>query len=237
LIKWTDWVLPVTPVPTPETEPYAGVVGLFEGACYETEDWYRPKLNCKMKSLYYEFGEVCKEQLVKSEYLVLSPIDDYSPLTSTITLSPTDTVSLGVVPMVPSGHDLDVQWYVNSEKVPDAFASTFQVSTAHLGGGTHEVTAEVSDNTDLVRIDPFNLLSDSHSWTVICESSCGDVDGSDEVDIDDAVYLINYIFAGGPPPEPLQDGDVDCSDGIDIDDVVYIIGYIFSGGPEPCSEC
>jgi len=63
---------------------------------------------------------------------------------------------------------------------------------------------------------------------------CGDADGSSLVDIDDAVYLINYIFGGGPPPDPLEIGDVDCSGSIDIDDVVYLINYIFAGGSAPC---
>ena len=61
----------------------------------------------------------------------------------------------------------------------------------------------------------------------------GDADGSSEVDIDDVVYLIAYIFSGGPPPDPLESGDADCSGDVDIDDVVYLIAYIFSGGPEP----
>jgi hypothetical protein len=63
---------------------------------------------------------------------------------------------------------------------------------------------------------------------------CGDADGSDEVDIDDVVYLIQYIFAQGPSPEPLESGDADCSGEVDIDDVVYLITYIFSSGPAPC---
>jgi len=66
------------------------------------------------------------------------------------------------------------------------------------------------------------------------EYVCGDADGSGSVDIDDAVYLINYIFAEGPPPEPFASGDADCSGEVDIDDVVYLIGYIFSGGFDPC---
>jgi hypothetical protein len=234
LIKWNDWILPTTPIPTPETGDYAGVVGLFEGACYETEDWYRPKLNCKMKSLYNEFCEVCREQLVRSEYGLLSPIDAYLPMTPTITLAPEDTVSLGVVPMVPSGHDLDVQWFVDGDTVPGAIASTFPVSTGHLGAGTHEVTVEVSDNTELVRTDPNGLLEDSHTWTVICESSCGDADDNDVVDIDDIVYVIDFIFSGGPEPVPYSAGDVDCSGAVDIDDAVYLVMYIFSGGFEPC---
>jgi hypothetical protein len=63
---------------------------------------------------------------------------------------------------------------------------------------------------------------------------CGDADRSGSVDIDDAVYLIAYIFSGGPPPYPPQAGDPDCSGGVDIDDVVHLIAYIFSGGPSPC---
>ena len=63
---------------------------------------------------------------------------------------------------------------------------------------------------------------------------CGDADASGEVDIDDAVHLINYIFSGGPPPEPYESGDADCSGEVDIDDVVYLIAYIFSGGNPPC---
>jgi hypothetical protein len=67
-----------------------------------------------------------------------------------------------------------------------------------------------------------------------CEHLCGDADGSGEVDIDDVVYLINYIFTSGPPPDPIESGDADCSGGIDIDDVVWLIAYIFSGGNAPC---
>jgi hypothetical protein len=62
----------------------------------------------------------------------------------------------------------------------------------------------------------------------------GDADRSGGVDIDDVVYLISYIFSGGPPPDPPDAGDANCSYDLDIDDVVYLIAYIFSGGPEPC---
>ncbi len=61
----------------------------------------------------------------------------------------------------------------------------------------------------------------------------GDADGSGTVDIDDVVFLIAYIFSGGPEPVPYAAGDADCSGAVDIDDVVYLIAYIFSGGPEP----
>jgi hypothetical protein len=63
---------------------------------------------------------------------------------------------------------------------------------------------------------------------------CGDADGSQDVDIDDVVYLIAYIFSGGPSPNPYESGDADCSGDVDIDDVVWLIAYIFSGGYSPC---
>jgi hypothetical protein len=66
---------------------------------------------------------------------------------------------------------------------------------------------------------------------------CGDADGSGSLDISDVVYLLQYIFAGGPAPDPVLTGDVDCSGSVDISDVVYLISYIFAGGPAPCTGC
>lgn len=66
---------------------------------------------------------------------------------------------------------------------------------------------------------------------------CGDAEGNQVVNISDAVYLINYIFAGGPAPSPLLAGDADCSQAISISDAVFLINYIFAGGPQPCAAC
>jgi hypothetical protein len=74
----------------------------------------------------------------------------------------------------------------------------------------------------------------------IVGASCvpGDADASAAVDIDDVVYLIAYIFSGGPAPAPaVCCGDADASGGVDIDDVVYLIAYIFSSGPAPLDGC
>ena len=68
-------------------------------------------------------------------------------------------------------------------------------------------------------------------WQYKMKSSCNCV-----VNISDAVYLINYIFGGGPAPVPLPFvGDVDCSHRTNISDVVYMISWIFGGGPAPCA--
>jgi len=69
---------------------------------------------------------------------------------------------------------------------------------------------------------------------VIAMVGCGDTDNSGSVDIDDIIFLVNYIFLGGPSPDPVDLGDTDCSGEIDIDDVIYLVGYIFLGGNDPC---
>jgi hypothetical protein len=66
---------------------------------------------------------------------------------------------------------------------------------------------------------------------------CGDGDGNEIVNISDAVYLIAYIFGGGPAPDPLLAGDCDCNLIVNISDAVYLIAYIFGGGPPPCDAC
>jgi hypothetical protein len=61
----------------------------------------------------------------------------------------------------------------------------------------------------------------------------GDATGDRIIDISDVVYLLNYLFAGGPAPVPLAAGDANCDGVVDISDVVYLINYLFVGGPSP----
>ncbi|MDD4052408.1 MAG: C1 family peptidase [candidate division Zixibacteria bacterium] len=61
----------------------------------------------------------------------------------------------------------------------------------------------------------------------------GDANGDAKVNIGDAVYIISYIFRGGPAPSPMAAGDANCDAKVNIGDAVYIITYIFRGGPVP----
>lgn len=108
---------------------------------------------------------------------------------------------------------------------------------------------DICPDGDIIRVsspDCLELVEISlESGAIDRQITCvpGDADGSGEVDIDDVVYLINYIFAGGPAPVPYPccgDANGDGSDdacGVDIDDVVYLIQYIFGGGPPPRDGC
>ena len=67
----------------------------------------------------------------------------------------------------------------------------------------------------------------------------GDADCNGGVDAGDLVYILNYLFRGGPPTCVLGTygwaGDVNCDGEVGPGDVVYLINYLFrQGNPPPC---
>jgi uncharacterized Ntn-hydrolase superfamily protein len=66
---------------------------------------------------------------------------------------------------------------------------------------------------------------------------CGDATGEFDLNISDAVLLINYIFKGGPAPDPVCVGDANEDGAVNVADAVYMITYIFKGGPAPGDQC
>lgn len=52
--------------------------------------------------------------------------------------------------------------------------------------------------------------------------------------LDDVTFLINYMFLGGPAPDPIDSGDCDCNGRVDLIDITKTIAYLFRGGPNPC---
>jgi hypothetical protein len=121
----------------------------------------------------------------------------------------------------------DIKWQVISSGGTDGASASFKLS------GTVSQTA--------VGIGSSESFTVSHGFwqesAQRCDCIPGDANASGAYDIDDVVYLIAYIFSGGPAPIPyaICSGDPNCSCGVDIDDVVYLIAYIFSGGPPPCT--
>lgn len=62
---------------------------------------------------------------------------------------------------------------------------------------------------------------------------CGDANGDGTVNVGDAVFVINYVFKGGLPPEPPEAGDANADGQCNVGDAVYLINYVFNSGPEP----
>jgi len=71
-------------------------------------------------------------------------------------------------------------------------------------------------------------------WRPQYSLDCGDANADGSTDVSDAVWIINYVFVGGLPPDPLSIGDANCDVSVDVSDAVWIIIYVFVGGNPPC---
>lgn len=61
----------------------------------------------------------------------------------------------------------------------------------------------------------------------------GDANSDGSVTMADIVFLVNYLFKGGPKPDPLWRGDANGDCKVTIADIVYLVSYLFKQGPKP----
>jgi hypothetical protein len=68
-----------------------------------------------------------------------------------------------------------------------------------------------------------------------CRGIRGNIDNdpNEFVDISDLVYLVDWMFTGGPAPACDGEADLNGDDVIDIADLVYFVDYMFNDGPPP----
>ncbi|MFH1891574.1 MAG: SBBP repeat-containing protein [Candidatus Zixiibacteriota bacterium] len=146
-----------------------------------------------------------------------------------------------------SNPELDIKGYKiyfdsdNSGPPYNGTASIYgQPSPVDVGNDTvHTLTGLFNDSTYFISICAYDMSGNKSSYSeeltaVPSQYMCGDANASENVDIDDIIYIVNYVFLGGVPPNPLRLADCNCSGEIDIDDIISLVGYIFLGGPVPC---
>jgi uncharacterized Ntn-hydrolase superfamily protein len=180
--------------------------------------------------------------LLRIQYDAWKALQRADPDSSLVTMTPNVLAANGV-----DSATMLVTPRNNLGQAPTAGAS---VSTIHSGGGTSSASVDNGNGTFTIYVhapvaagtDTISVLVDA-GWQVTTLNRKpvltyylpGDADGSGAIDISDAVWLIAYIFSGGPAPSPLIAGDGNCDGSVDISDAVYLIAYIFAGGPAPCA--
>lgn len=71
-------------------------------------------------------------------------------------------------------------------------------------------------------------------WPVVyCCDVAGDANNDGLTGVGDAVYIVNYVFKGGPPMMCMDKGDANADGSVNVGDAVYMIGFVFTGGPPP----
>lgn len=163
-VKWRAWIEETTPLPTPATLDYAAVVGVFEGAHYHSNGWYRPKLNCMMRTVGQPFCEVCSEALIKSFYQRVRPVETFAPGATNLLLTTLARTAFSLQVVRPTNPTLSIRWLTNNVLAPGTgtnFAFTPPI------GGVYEIRAEVQDTTAGVRYDPEGLLRQTVVWKLV----------------------------------------------------------------------
>ena len=169
-IKWSYFISPTTPIPTPETSQYNGVVGLFEGARYQETGWYRPKNACNMKVLGVDFCEVCQEAYVFKVFTVPYAggglISLYEPGSAIpVNSMPTAMVSVPMnfsVEIVQPSHGVTVTWLVDNNQQSSGNSTDVLQTFGFVPNQTGQTSVKVivKDNSPFVHSSRRNELPD-----------------------------------------------------------------------------
>lgn len=147
-VKWNQWIQQDTPIPTPDTNVFAQITGLFQGASNCPTVFYRPARTCKMKESHRSYCAICKEQLVLRLYDFVRPFEG-----KLISHKLDDGSYEFSAPLIRS--EFLTRWLVDNREV--VRAPSYKPLVAYLPKGKHAVRLEVMDPSSFVRKDLCHL--------------------------------------------------------------------------------
>ena len=166
-IKWSPWIDPSTPLPTP---PGFGGIGLFLGANYSYVGQYRPKNECLM-NLGNFFCEICAQEFILRMYSGwggvpangVSPIESVTPAPGGIRVTPGVPIEFHASLLHTIEGAPDVQWLVDGAVVSEGTPSFTYMPT----DATTKIELRVTDPTK--RVHPLmsnGVLTKTRAWTL-----------------------------------------------------------------------
>jgi len=159
---------------------------------------------------------------------VLDPIGDkVIPIDVPFTLNVTAYDPDGTIPNLATSGPLPA-----GASFTDNFdgSGTFEWTPADSQIGFHPVTFYADDGE---KVDSEQVTIEVADTVIIC----GDANDDSLVNVGDAVYILNYVFKGGPEPVPYCIGDANVDTLVNVGDVVYLINYVFRDGSPPPDTC
>ena len=139
--------------------------------------------------------------------------------------------------LIPPGNGL--LGYLFFSYIPNISTQFIMIDTITLVFGEREFSTAFSDGSANMFKPEFVPGYLSIQPDNCCLGDRGNVDSSPDnvIDIDDLIYMVEFMFNEGPESLCSDETNVDGSiDGvIDIDDLVYMVEYMFGEGPPPGS--
>jgi len=90
---------------------------------------------------------------------------------------------------------------------------------------------------DMRRFEPLQV----HVWPLRVEGAAGpafrrgDTNADGSLDLGDAIFLLNYLFASGQAPPCVKAGDTDDGAVLDLGDAISLLNYLFATGAAPAA--
>jgi hypothetical protein len=172
----------------------------------------------------------------------------YSPVDLIVTDPAGDSIGLGFEPTI-DGASYDTTVDVNEDgdkddlvTIPYPFVGEYAIGVMREPDAADDDTFSIGIRIDggtmamLAQGDTVPPPGEMINYSYDCPAYLrGDLNKDNQTDVADVILLINYLFIGGSPPDPLNLGDVNCDESVDVSDALYLINYLFLGTSAPCS--
>jgi hypothetical protein len=172
-------------------------------------------------------------------------------VTTTITVedvtSPGDSIYLDYLIDNPLNNTLYTDYVIGSywHEIHPNYSIRYQVIDAVDNGN------DILDSCDILTMQTIDLPIDTSEFHILdvatdiiteeikdCQGMCGDANYEGKFNVAAVGWIINYIFAGGDPPQPvLACGDVNGDCKVNIGDAVWLLNYVFMFGLDPGDCC
>ena len=176
------------------------------------------------------------------------------------TLISIDALALGTTSLTANnGGEIDFQqlnseadgWAMGAVLCFTACATLPPATDYELAVATYTVSAPVASVVDLcfcntVGVPPVNTVIVVSGQSIPPTTNCGsvtvssltdfvrsDANGDGFTDLSDGIWLLNFLFQGGPIIDCDEANDANADGTIDTADPIYIINYYFVGGSAP----
>jgi len=134
-----------------------------------------------------------------------------------------------------------LSYHLQMSTTPDFSALVVDLT---LGGTTYTANGLLDSTAYYWRVNAANTCG-TGDWSErrfrieLCPvTMTGDVNVTGDITTADIIYLVGYVFKGGPAPLPVEGaGDVQCDGTVTSSDIIYLVNYVFKSGPPPCDVC
>jgi len=82
-------------------------------------------------------------------------------------------------------------------------------------------------------IDEIELLSDEGEPPAKPLFHRSDANDDGRLNITDGIFILNFLFLGGPEPSCLESANANDDETVNITDGIHVLNYLFLGGPSP----